>query len=115
MAIETFGASIADDVVIKLTTAENLSALCRAGAIHDAANHLDFANMPALASFDIAHPGNALKHMRPVKLVEFSLQLGAEPSAGSISMHFEWPGWRLSGINLPAAAVEKLLDRLPSR
>lgn len=115
MAIETFGASIADEIVIKLTTAENLSALLKTGVIHDAANNLEFGNMAALANFDISRPGHTLRHMRPVKLVEFSLQLGTKPSAGSISMHFDGPGWRLSGINLPAAAVDKLVDRLPSR
>ena len=115
LAIETFGASIADEVVIKLTTAENLSALLQTGVIHDAANNLEFGQMAALANLDISHPGHALRQMRPVKLVEFSLQLGAEPSAGSISMHFDGPGWKLSGINVPAATVDKLVGRLPSR
>ena len=115
MAIETFGASIADEVVIKLTTADNLSALLGAGVVRDAANSLDFGTMPALASFNISNPADALKQMHPVKPVEFSLQIGADPSAGSISMHFEGQQWKLSGINLPAAAISKLVERLPAR
>lgn len=114
MAIETFGASIADEVVIKLTTAENLSALLGAGLIRDT-NAVEFGKMSALAGFDISDPAGTLTHIRPVKLVEFSLQLGADPSAGAISMHFEGRRWKLSGINLPATAIGKLVDRLPSR
>jgi hypothetical protein len=115
MTIETFGASLADEVVIKLTSAENLMVLLKAGTIRDAASNLELGSMAALANFDISHPARALKHMRPVKLVEFSLRLGGDPSAGSISMHFEGPSWKLSGINLPAPVISKLVDRLPSR
>ena len=38
MAVQTFGASIADEVAIKLTTPDNLSALLKSGAVRDAAN-----------------------------------------------------------------------------
>jgi hypothetical protein len=114
MAIETFGASIADEVVIKLTTPENISALLNTGAVRDVSSTIDISNMPALANFD-ASSMNALKHMAPVKLVEFSLRLGSDPGDGSISMHFDGPRWKLSGINLPTAAIENLVDRLPVR
>jgi hypothetical protein len=50
-----------------------------------------------------------------IKTVEFELQLGDSPSAGSISMHFEDWGWKLSSINLPASIVARLVERLPVR
>jgi hypothetical protein len=111
MAIQTFGVSIADELVIKLATPENLTALLNAGAVHDLANNLELRGLPALASFDMS-PSNVFRHWHPVKLVEFSLRLSADPAGGSLSMHFDGPGWKLSGINLPAAAIQALVDRL---
>jgi hypothetical protein len=115
MAIETFGASIADEVVIKLTTPENLSALLNAGAVHDATNKIEISDMAPLANFDISNLANVASHIAPFKIVEFSLRLGSDRSGGSINMHFDGPGWKLSGISLPASAVQHLVDRLPTR
>jgi hypothetical protein len=115
MAVQTFGASIADEVVIKLTTPENLSAILKSGAVHDAANRIDISNMPPLADFDVSSILNVLEHVVPIKPVEFSLRLGADPSAGAIRMHFAGSAWKLSGIELPSAMVSRLVDRLPVR
>jgi hypothetical protein len=113
MAVQTFGASIADEVAIKLTTPENLSAILKSGAVRDAANKIDISNMPPLADFDVSSIFNVVEHVVPIKLVEFSLRLGADPSAGAIRMHFAGLAWKLSGLELPAAMVSKLVDRLP--
>jgi Protein of unknown function (DUF2939) len=115
MAIETFGASIADDLAIKLVTPENLSALLKSGAVSDATAKIEFAGMPALADLDVSNVFNVLRRIQLIKPVEFAVQLGADRSAGSISMHFEDWGWKLSSVNLPASAVAKLVDRLPTR
>lgn len=114
MAIETFGASIASDLAAKLITAENVSAMLRFGAVRDDAAKLEFSGMPALADLDLSIR-NVLGRIHFIKPVEFELQLGSDPSAGSISMHFEGSGWRLSGINLPANVVAKMIERLPAR
>jgi hypothetical protein len=115
MAIQTFGASIADEFAIKLTTPENLSAILKSGVVHDAANKIDVSKMPPLADFDASSIFNVAWHVVPIKLVEFSLWLGADPSAGAIRMHFAGSSWKLSGIELPAAMVSRLVDRLPVR
>jgi hypothetical protein len=115
MAIETFGSSIADEVVIKLMTPDNITALLNSGAVRDAANKIEISNMAPLASFDVSSFANVIAHVAPVKLVEFSLRLGSGQSAGSINMHFDRPRWKLSGISLPTSAVQTLVNRLPTR
>jgi hypothetical protein len=115
MAIETFGASIADDLAIKLVTAENLSVLLRRGVVRESNAKPELGTIPALGDLDASNIMNVLRRVKLIKPVEFELQLGDSPSAGSISMHFEAWGWKLSSINLPASVVAKLVDRLPVR
>lgn len=115
MAIETFGASIADDLAIKLVTAENLSVLLRSGVVRESNAKPELGTIPALGDLDVSNIMNVLRRVKLIKPVEFELQLGDSPSAGSISMHFEAWGWKLSSINLPASVVAKLVDRLPVR
>jgi hypothetical protein len=115
MAIETFGASIADDLAIKLVTADNLSALLRSGAVRESAAKPELGTMPALGDLDVSNIMKVLRRVKLIKPVEFELQLGDSPSAGSISMHFEAWGWKLSSINLPASIVARLVERLPVR
>src|SRR5262245_13257527 len=55
MAIETFGASIADDLAIKLVTAENLSALLKSGAVRESAGKPELGTMPALGDLDVSN------------------------------------------------------------
>lgn len=115
MAIETFGASIADELAIKLITPENLSTILTSGGVRDSVSKFDFDGMPALTDLDLSNVLNVLGRVQLIKPVEFELRLGADPSAGSISMHFEGSTWRLSGMNLPAPIVAKLIERLPVR
>lgn len=115
MAIETFGASIADDLAIKLVTAENLSVLLRNGAVRESNAKPELGTIPALGDLDVSNIMNVLRRVKLIKPVEFELQLGGGPSAGSISMHFESWGWKLSSINLPSSIVAKLVERLPAR
>lgn len=115
MAIETFGASVADDLAIKLITPENLSVLLKSGAVQDTAAKLEFGKMPALADLDTSSILDVLGRVRLIKPVEFELQLGENRSDGSISLHFENWGWKLSSIHLPASVVAKLIERLPVR
>ena len=115
MAIETFGASIADDLAIKLVTAENLSVLLRNGVVRESNAKPELGTIPALGDLDVSNIMNVLRRVKLIKPVEFELQLGDNPSAGSISMHFEAWGWKLSSINLPASIVARLVERLPVR
>lgn len=52
MAINVFGATIADDLAIKLMTQENLSVLLMTGTVRSAAENVSFGSMPSLADLD---------------------------------------------------------------
>ena len=114
VAINAFGATIADDFAAKLMTPENLAVLLKSGTVHNAADNITFGSMSSLAELDVSNLFAIAGRVRPVKPVEFALRLGGE-NAGSISMHFAGTTWQLSGITLPSRVVAQLVDRLPMR
>jgi DUF2939 family protein len=114
MLANTYGASIADAMVSKLLTEENLTKLLRTGAIGDISQDAQFGNLASLASLDTSAL-RLLGRISPVKLVEFMIMLGDERDSGGISLHFEGDGWKLSGVQLPAAALRALAESLPMK
>jgi Protein of unknown function (DUF2939) len=114
MLANTYGASIADALVSKLLTEENLAKLLRTGTIGDIPQNAQFGNLASLASLDTSAL-RLLGRISPVKLVELMIMLGDERDSGSISLHFEGDGWKLSGVQLPAAALRALAESLPMK
>lgn len=112
LAINTFGASLADDLAGKLMTRENIAVLLQTGTVR---SNVEIGTIPPLADIDLSNVTAIMRRLVLVKPVEFSLRLGASADAGSISMHFAGNGWRLSAVNLPAALLAKLVERLPTR
>ena len=55
MAINAFGATIADDLAAKLMTPENLSELLKSGTVRNAAENITFGRMWSVAEFDISN------------------------------------------------------------
>jgi hypothetical protein len=100
----TYGATIADALVAKMLTADNLTNILKNGSL-DADGG---SQMIALAGIDTSKVLESLGRLSLVKPVELSIRLGDEESAGAISLHFEGNGWKLSGLNLPTRAVEDL-------
>ncbi|OAF12035.1 DUF2939 domain-containing protein [Bradyrhizobium neotropicale] len=115
MAITSLGTTIADDFATKLVTPENLSVLLRSGTVGNAAENISFGTMSSLADLDASNIFVLLGRIRPIKPDEFGLGFGRGENAGSISMHFEWTGWKLSGVGLPQRIVANMVDRLPTR
>ena len=110
LAANTYGASIAEVMVGKLLTPERLTELLNSGKVSLDASYLgEWASFPRwpLKLLETA------KRIRLVNPVEFSLQLGSGQDAGSISLHFEGDGWKLSGIRLPSAVLDALSRHLP--
>ena len=107
----TYGASIADALVAKMLTSENLTNMLQKGtlAIGSGAE----ANMLSLGEIDTSKVFGVLRRLSLVKPVEFAIRLGDNDSSGAISLHFEGDGWKLSGVQLPAAAVQALAQTLP--
>lgn len=112
LAINIFGASLADDLAGRLMTRENIAALLQTGSVR---SNVELGTIPALADIDLSHVTTMMGRVVLIKPVEFSVRLGASADAGSISMHFAGNGWRLSAVNLPAAMLAKLIERLPRR
>jgi hypothetical protein len=113
LAANTYGASIADVMIAQMLTEENLANILNTGAIRSSGNTV--ANIPRLIDIDTSSVIETLRRISPVKPVEFFVRLGPWDSAGGISLHFEGTGWKLSGIELPSAAVEALAQNLVNR
>jgi hypothetical protein len=113
LAANTYGASIADAMIAQMLTEENLANILNTGAIRSSGNTV--ANIPRLIDIDTSNVIDTLRRILPVKPVEFFVRLGPRDSAGGISLHFEGNGWKLSGIELPSAAVEALAQNLVNR
>jgi hypothetical protein len=112
LAINTFGASIADELAGKLMTRDNIAVLLQTGAVRGDG---EIGAIQPLAGIDLSDVATYLGRIVLVKPVEFSLRLGGSEDAGRISMHFGGNGWKLSAINLPARMLEKLVERLPTQ
>ena len=110
LAANTYGASIADAMIAKMLTPENLTAILNKGAI--SSGGAPIANMLRLTEIDTSKIFETLMRISPIKPVEFVIRLGESESAGGVSIHFEGDGWKLSGIQLPAAAVQVLAQDL---
>ncbi|WP_407114451.1 hypothetical protein [Bradyrhizobium sp. LMG 9283] len=115
MAINAFGATIADDLAIKLMTPDNLSALLKSGTVRNGAENITFGTISSLAELDISNIFVFAGRITVVKPVEFALQLGDSRDAGSVSMHLDGTTWKLSGIGLPPKVLANMVDRLPTR
>jgi len=112
LAANIYGASIADVMVGKLLTQERLTELLNSGKIS-----LDASDLGEMGQLSRVAPAKLLetaKRIRLVSPVAFSLQLGNGKDAGSISLHFEGDGWKLSGIRLPSAVLDALSRHLPA-
>ena len=100
----TYGASIADALISKMLTAENLTNILQNGSLSvDGDNQ-----MIALGGIDTSRVLQSLGRLSLVKPVELSVRLGDEEGGGAISLHFAGDGWKLSGLNLPTRAAEEL-------
>jgi hypothetical protein len=109
MAANTYGASVADAMIAKMLTQENLTAILNKGAI---GSSTPIANMQHLTEIDTSQVLGTLKRISPTKPVEILVRFGETESAGGISLHFEGNGWKLSGIQLPTAIVQVLAQDL---
>jgi Protein of unknown function (DUF2939) len=109
LAANSYGASIADAMIGKILTPENLTDVLNKGAIR--VGGVD-ANMLSLTEIDTSKVLETLRRISPTKPVEFQIRLGQNDKDGGVSLHFEGNGWKLSGIQLPNAAVQALARSL---
>jgi hypothetical protein len=106
----TYGATIADAMIAKMLTEENLAHILKSGAI--SLGEGPIANMQGLGQIDTASLLGMLNRISVIKPVEFLFRLGETENAAGVGIHFEGNGWKLSGIQLPTAAVQVLARSL---
>jgi hypothetical protein len=109
LAASTYGASIADAMIAKMLTEENLTSILNKGEIITGGAN---ATMFRFNELDTSRVFEVLKRISPTKPVEFAIKFGDTNSDGGISIHFEGNGWKLSGIQLPSNAVQVLAQNL---
>jgi hypothetical protein len=95
----------------------SLNGLATAARAGDGAAVLERTDMACLRRSLVdqivsAYLRQVLNRLSPLKPVEFLVRLGDTESAGGVSIHFEGNGWKLSGIQLPAAAAQILAQSL---
>jgi hypothetical protein len=113
MLANTYGASIADAMVGKLLTQETLTNMLKSGAV--TIDNTASPNMPPISEIDTSRIFQTLGRLSLVKPVEFQIRFGDSESSGGISLHFETDGWKLSGVQLPAATLQALAQALPDK
>jgi hypothetical protein len=105
----TYGSTVADALIAKLLTEENLTRMLNKGTIGPDGSAI--ANMQRLSELDTSKLA-MLRRVSPVKLAELQIRLGDAADSGAVRLHFEGDGWKLSGIELPDAAVQTLAQSL---
>lgn len=109
------GVTVADALIEKLFTAENIAALLERGRVQ--ADGLEAGPISPLAMLREANLVDALSRVRLIKPVEFSIRVSQSDDPDrvtTIRMHFDHAGWRLSGIDLPRRVLRALAERLPN-
>lgn len=111
---QTYGASIADAMLQKMLTAENLTKLLQTGTI--AGPDVSTSLVPNILSINTSNFGELLGPVSWVKPVEFLVRTSPttdRDAVSGVSFHFEGSYWKLSGINLPRSVTRQLAASLP--
>jgi hypothetical protein len=108
MVANTYGASIADALVSTMLSSENLTKILREGTFPS----FPGTDMRSLGEVDTSNALGMIRRFSLVKPVEFTVRLGDSDSSGTISIHFEGDGWKLSGLQLPAPALKAFSQSL---
>lgn len=112
LVASTYGATIADAMVGKMLTADNLTQILRDGRVAVGESDVNLQRLSDLNASGVLQKIGRLSFVKPV---EFEVRLGDGDDAGGISLHFEGFGWKLSGVQLPAAAIEALVQHLADK
>jgi len=118
LLINTYGASIADAMVAKMLTADRLTQILKTGNLDGTAGLPPIAGLPALANLPTGAWPSLLGRINLIQPVLLGIRVSEtadSESYAAINLHFEGTGWKLSGIELPKAAVRTLAASLPVR
>lgn len=118
MLIGALGSGIADAMLAKLLTADNLVKILKAGKLDGEPGVPAIAGIPSLADLDTGNALAMLGRLRFVKPVQLAVRISGtdDPEQyAAIDLHFQDLQWKLAGITLPRAVVRNLAATLPAR
>ena len=117
MIANTYGASVADAMLAKFLTTENLTQLLRTGSASDPFQGTNW-DIPPLGAFDTSRILDLVGRVRPIQIKEIEFRISdtdTPETYSSISLHLHGTTWQLSGIRLPRPLIDKLSKALPRR
>lgn len=117
MLIDTYGTSVADAMLSKFLTPENLTSLLQTGTVADASQAAVW-QVPSLATIDPARLWDLVSRVRPVQIKQVELRISASDAPefySAVGLRLDGTTWKISGLRLPKTVVEKLASSLPAR
>lgn len=109
----TIGPAVADAMLAKVITPENVAVLLQSGRISGTADHPEIA-VPGLPSISAENLIAGLRRIRPVQFNEFAVKLGErDQRAYGIRMRLDGSSWKMSAVDLPATLAAEIASRLP--
>lgn len=118
MLVSGYGATVADVLVSKLLTPENLTELLKAGQLAEAKTSPALTRLPSLTDLqkiDLLTQFGRVHYINPVKL-SIRVSKSKDPEeATSIVLHRSSLTWKLAGIDLPRKVLREIAASLPAR
>ena len=115
MLVGSYGSTVADALVDKMLTPENLTQLLVSGRFADA--RFAASTLPPLTDLLHTHLLQQLGRthfINPVKIaIRVSKARGAE--ATEVILHRSSLSWKLAGINLPQSVLRQIAESLPAK
>ena len=100
--------SVVDALLAKLLTPENITRVLQSGALPAEAGSTPPVNLPTLSSAGLENSVRILARLRPKSPLTLQVLLD-DTGQTAIRLHYEGTHWKLSGLDLPPAAIEKLV------
>lgn len=113
-AERVLGPTVIDAMLAKFLTPENIVNALTKGAVAGDGKDLPAFSLAPLSSSGLENIGSLITRLRPVSPVQLQLYVDQDRQT-AVRMHFEGTHWKLSGIDLPPAAIEKLIASLPAK
>ena len=101
--------TVVDALLARLLTPENITKVLQSGTLQvDTAATPAVIALPSLDSARLDNTGRLLTRLRPKSPVQLQVLLD-DAGETAIRIHYEGTHWKLSGLDLPPAALEKLV------
>lgn len=118
MLVSGYGATVADVLVAKVLTPENLTELLKAGRLAETKALPALTGLPSLTDLqkiNLLTQFGRVHYINPVKL-SIRVSKSKDPEeATSIVLHRSSLTWKLAGIDLPRKVLREIAASLPAR